>query len=80
MFDLFPIQFEEPGWLLLLILLVPIWLIAFTLGRALSRSRRWVSSSIRTLVIVLLAMSLARPTWVEQSESITVTVVSDASR
>ena len=80
MFDLFPIQFEQPGWLLLLILLVPIWLIAFTLGRALSRSRRWVSSSIRTIVIVLLAMSLARPTWVEQSESVTVTVVSDASR
>jgi uncharacterized membrane protein/Mg-chelatase subunit ChlD len=80
MFDLFPIQFEQPVWLLLLVLLIPIWLIAFTLGRSLSRSRRWVSSCIRTIVIMLLAMSLARPTWVERSESVTVTVISDASR
>jgi len=80
MFDLIPIQFEQPAWLLLLSLLFPVWVIAFTLGRSLARSRRWLSSSIRTIIIVLLAMSLARPTWVQQSESVTVTVVSDASR
>ncbi|HAW96296.1 MAG TPA: hypothetical protein DCX60_08470, partial [Phycisphaerales bacterium] len=80
MFDQSPIQFEQPGWLLLLLMLVPTWWIAFRMGRSLSRFRRWLSSSIRTIVILLLAMSLARPTWVEQSESITVTVVSDASR
>ena len=80
MFDQSPIQFEQPGWLLLLVLLVPTWLIAFTLGQSLSRLRRLFSSSIRTIVIVLLAMSLARPSWVERSEALTVTVVSDASR
>ena len=80
MFEDLPIQFEDPGWLLLLVLLLPIWAISFVFGRAMSRFRRVLSVTVRTLVILLITMALARPSWVERGEALTVTVVSDVSR
>lgn len=80
MLDALPIQFEQPGWLLLLLLLIPIWLVSMAYGSSLSRGRRAFSVTIRTVVILLLAMALARPSWVKRGEAITVTVVSDVSR
>ncbi len=80
MFEQLPIQFEEPGWLLLLLLIVPTWLITAIYGGALSRARRSLSFTVRILVILLIAMALARPSWVKRGEAITVTVISDVSR
>jgi uncharacterized membrane protein len=80
MFEDLPIQFEEPGWLLLLLLLIPTWVIALVHGGALSRTRRILTLSVRAVLILLLSMALARPSWVERGESLTVTVISDVSR
>ena len=80
MFEELPIQFEEPGWLLLLLLLVPTWLIVLRHGGALSRTRRVLTLSVRAILILLLSMALARPSWVERGEALTVTVISDVSR
>ena len=78
MLDALPIQFEEPAWLLLLVLLVPTWIIPRLYGQSLSRGRRATTITIRTVVILILASALARPTWIERSEAVTVTVISDA--
>ena len=40
MFEDLPIQFEEPGWLLLLALLIPTWAISVAFGQAISRPGR----------------------------------------
>lgn len=80
MLDALPIHFEQLGWLLLLLLLIPTWIITFVYGAAFSRGRRWLSLSVRTIVIILLAMALARPIWVKHGEAITVTIISDVSR
>jgi uncharacterized membrane protein len=80
MFEDLPIQFEEPGWLLLLLLVVPTWLITAIYGGALSRTRRTLSFTVRMLVILLITMALAQPSWVKRGEALTVTVISDVSR
>ncbi|MEC9233011.1 MAG: hypothetical protein VX403_03795, partial [Planctomycetota bacterium] len=80
MLDASPIQFEQPGWLLLLGLLVPIWLISVLHRDRVSRFRRYASLAVRTVVVLLLAMALARPTLVKRGEAVTVTVVSDVSQ
>lgn len=80
MFEDLPIQFEDPGWLLLLLLIVPTWLVTAIWGGALSRTRRWLSLTVRILVLLTITMALARPTWVKRGEALTVTVVSDVSR
>lgn len=79
MFDLVPIHFERPGWLLLLLLLVPIALLARRSWAGVGRGKAWTSLALRVAVTVLLAMSLAQPTFVQRGRGLTVMVVADRS-
>ncbi len=76
----FPLRFEHPGWLLLLVLVPVAWLLARAGRTALSPARRWISFVLRALVISMLALALAEPSWVKRSEDLAVIVVADASR
>ena len=80
MLSSFSIHFNQPWWLLIGFLAVPmIWM-----GRrnliALGPVRRWTAIVLRVLVVVLLAMLLARPVRSEQNEQLTVITVFDRSR
>lgn len=80
MFDEFPIQFDHPGWLLLLLLIVPAILIARKSIGGLSKRKAYVSLIIRSMVILLLSLTLAQPVWEERGEGLTVTVLLDRSQ
>ena len=74
------ISFEHPGWLMLLVLLAPIWFLAFRGLRWHVLTRDVVAASIRSVVIVLLVAALSKPSLAESSDGISVVVVADASR
>lgn len=74
------LQFDRPGWLLLLLLVVPAFLLARRSIGGLSRSKVWVTFGVRSLVIVLLAAALSRPVWSKRGEGLTVTVILDRSQ
>ena len=75
-----PIYFEQPGWLLLAILLVPCW---WWLGRsreAFSPRRWWFIGFTRSLLILVLAVAMAEPLLEDRSDGLTVAVIVDRSR
>jgi len=75
----YAMHFEWPECLLLLLLVIPTVIIAL---RSFSGLSVWQSTSalaLRVLVIILLAISLARPVWQEQAEHLTTTVIADRS-
>jgi uncharacterized membrane protein len=76
----FPLQFERPGWLLLLALLVPVALIARRHWTAVSPVKAWLSLAFRTVVVTLLAVSLAQPTLVKKGEGLSLVVIADRSQ
>ncbi|MBM4107172.1 MAG: hypothetical protein FJ257_13000, partial [Phycisphaerae bacterium] len=75
-----PIRFEHPGWLSLLVLLPIAWWLARRGAGTMSAARRWISFLLRAVVIGLLAVALAEPSWIRRGEDLTVVVVADASR
>jgi uncharacterized membrane protein len=80
MSDLFPITFERPGWLILLALIIPVFWMA---RRSIGGMGRWKATSVfalRTIVIVLLATALAKPSWEKRGEGLTVTLLIDRSQ
>ena len=79
MFAEVPIQFDRPGWLLLLLLIIPAFLIARRSIGGLSRRKAFTSLAIRVGVITLLSAALARPVWQQRGEGLTVTVIFDRS-
>lgn len=76
-----PVQFDRPVWLLLVPVLglVTWWLSRRSLS-GLGRGSRWAAVIARVLAIALMAGALAEPQIREVSESVSVTVVVDASR
>ena len=80
MLDDLPIRFENPALLWLLLLLIPTWFIG-RLGRSgQAPGKFWTSFAVRAFLIGLLTTALARPSVVEQGESVTLMVVADVSR
>ncbi len=76
-----PFQFDMPVWLWLIPALgVLSWWLSRRSLSGLGRTSRWVALSARVLAIALLAAALAEPQLREESESVAVTVVVDASR
>ena len=80
MFDELPIHFENPALLWLLLLLIPTWFIGRIGRTGQAPGKFWTSFGVRAFLIGLLAMALARPSVVEQGESVTLMVVADVSR
>ena len=74
------ISFEHPSWLILLVVIAPIWFMAFHGLDFLVSTRAMVTACVRCLVIVLLVAALSQPSLVETSDGISVVVVADSSR
>ncbi len=79
MLELLPIQFDKPLWLLLILLLVPVFLIGRRSIGGLSRLKATLVFALRSLVIVMLAVALAEPVWARRGEGVTVTLLLDRS-
>ena len=78
--DTYGFYFGQPWWLLASVLLVPlIWLARRNLV-SLGRTRRTLALLLRILVILLLAVLLARPMLIRKSHRTTVIAVMDRSR
>lgn len=75
-----PLHFDRPGWLILLLLLVPALLMARRSVGGLSQLKVWLTFAVRAVVILMLAAALARPVWEKRGEGLTVTLVVDRSR
>ena len=72
-------QFEQPLGLMLFLLIVPALLIARRSVGMQSPIRATVIFFFRVLVIVLITVALAHPSWEQRGEGLTVTVVLDRS-
>lgn len=75
-----PIGFERPAALVLLGVLPVIWWMIFRRRHATGIARSWVSATARSLLITLLALSLAQPSIVRRGDGVTVLVVGDVSQ
>ncbi len=76
-----PIQFDRPGWLILIVLIVPIVTLAWSGLKAKgSRGRAIASTLVRCLVVMSLALAIARPIWEERGNGVTVIAVLDQSQ
>ena len=78
MFD-YHVSFHLPWYLLLLLLIVPVWLLSIKGLSALGRVRRWVVLALRTAVMLLLILVLADIQWVRTSQRLTVVYLLDQS-
>jgi uncharacterized membrane protein len=75
-----PIRFDEPWWLLLLLLLVPCFVLAQRSISGQGRVKATVTFALRTLVIFALALALAHPIWEKKGEGLTVSIILDRSQ
>jgi len=75
-----PLRFEEPIWLVLLVLWIPMVLLARRSLAGSTRARAMVAVSLRGVLIALLALALSHPYFVKRGEGLTTTVILDRSR
>ena len=76
-----PIQFDRPGWLVLLVLLVPVIVFAWRgLTRKGARGRAIASTVSRCMIVILLAVAISRPVWNETGKGVTVIALVDRSQ
>jgi hypothetical protein len=75
-----PIRFDEPGWLLLLLLIIPAFLMARRSIGGLSRAKATTTFALRVIVILLLTMALAHPLWEKKGKGLTVGILLDRSQ
>ncbi|MBX3355047.1 MAG: VWA domain-containing protein [Phycisphaeraceae bacterium] len=75
-----PITFEHPWWLLLLLILLPLWWLAWHSEAVLGRFKARLSFALRVMVVLLLTGSLARPLIERTGEGVTSLIIFDASR
>ena len=76
----FPLHFDRPGWLVVLLLLVPVFLMSRLSAGGMSRTKAYLTFAIRCLVIGMLTVALARPVWEKRGEGLTVTLILDRSQ
>ncbi len=74
-----PIQFDNPGALLLCLLIPPVVWFGWRHLTGMSPLRRGIICALRSLVIALIAVTVAQPKWLERSESMTVILMIDRS-
>jgi uncharacterized membrane protein len=73
------ITFDSPSWLLLLLLLPPLWYFSFRSISGLGPIRRWFVLGLRTAVLLLVVFALAEIQMVRTSEKMTVVYLLDQS-
>ncbi len=76
----FPLSFEQPLWLLLLLGAIPVWWLSRRSEPVLGATKARISLVLRLLVVLLLTASLSRPLLVRRSDGVTSMVVLDMSR
>jgi uncharacterized membrane protein len=74
-----PVRFDEPVWLVLLILIIPAYLMARRSIGGLSRTKATIVFALRVIVIASLAIALAQPIWEKRGKGLTVTTILDRS-
>src|SRR5512145_3217105 len=75
-----PISFQQPQWLWLMLAIPVIAAASLHLLRGIERPRRIAAIALRSVVIVLLAICLARIEWVRRNDHVAVMFVLDHSR
>ncbi len=75
-----PLHFDRPGWLVLLALVIPAFVMSRRSIGGLSQLKSYGTFAIRCLVIALLTVALARPVWEKRGEGLTVTLILDRSQ
>ncbi|HTN77523.1 MAG TPA: VWA domain-containing protein, partial [Pirellulaceae bacterium] len=73
------ISFEQPWYLLLLLLLPLLWIASFRSLSGLGRAQRLLALSLRSLVLLLTTLALAELAWVQQSDRVAVIYLADRS-
>ena len=75
-----PFHFDQPTWLLLVPVcgLLALWIGRQTLSGMGTNARR-VALAVRIIVIIMIAASLAKPSWRRESKNVNVTVIMDES-
>lgn len=76
----FPISFDEPAWLLLMLAIPVLAVVSMRTLAALERPRRILAIALRSLVIAALAVALARIEYVKRNDHVAVMFVLDRSR
>src|SRR5688572_4125199 len=75
-----PISFEQPMWLWLLLAIPALIAISLRSLKGLEGNRKWAALVLRSLVIAALAIALARVQYVQRNDRIAVMFVMDRSR
>ena len=76
-----PVQFDRPGWLILTVLVVPVILFAWGgLTRQGAKGRAIASTIARCIIILMLAVAIARPVWNKTGEGVSLITVLDRSQ
>ncbi len=74
-------QFDRPGWLLLLVLLIPVVMMSWRgMQKQGSRGRVIAATIVRCFVIMFLAVAIARPVWNRTGEGLSLIVLLDRSQ
>lgn len=73
------LRLEQPGWLWLVVVLVPMVIIALWWFATMSSARRWSAIVFRTALVLLLAAALGELGKVQRSDSLAVVAVVDTS-
>ncbi|HLP84850.1 MAG TPA: hypothetical protein VK157_10925, partial [Phycisphaerales bacterium] len=75
-----PIEFEQPQWLVLLAILIPLslWIARKSLS-GLDSGWKFVAIGVRVVVLLLLCGALAEPLWRKESKAVAVTAIIDTS-
>jgi uncharacterized membrane protein len=77
--DVFRDLFDEPQWLLLLLLLPLLWVFSFRSLSGLGRVRRLLVLTFRSLVFLLITLALAEMQWLRIDDRITAIYLLDQS-
>ena len=75
----YSIGFDSPWYLLLLVLLPPLWLLSFRSLAVLGPLRRWVALGLRSIVLVAIIFALAEIQAVRTSDRVAVLYLLDES-
>ena len=75
----FSITFQEPWWLLLLVLVPVVWIISRRSMGALGEWRAFLANVFRSLVLAGIILALAGPQWNRFSENVSVAYLLDQS-
>ena len=75
-----PIQFDRPGWLVLLLLIIPVIFFAWSgLTRKGSNGRAIASTISRCIIVILLSVAIARPVWNKSGNGVSLITILDRS-